>query len=186
MKGIRAWLLAAAALALPALLAACNWQPLYAQNPSTGYAMDDYLAQIQIQPMLNRTGQIMHNLLRDRLNPTGQPSRPGYYLFVTLTEQGQDFQIRRDETASRINLRIVGDYILVARDGQQVLFESQAVALNSYNVLDSAFATQNSLQAAREESLTHVADTIEAQLSAFFLRASQAQRSARPVFQALR
>lgn len=181
-------LAACAALLGLGLLQACNWQPLYATNQQSGYGMRDYLAQVQIQPLANRTGQQLHNLLRDRINPQGQPSSPGYYLLVTLTEEGQDFMIRRDETASRVNLRLTGDYILVAKDGQQVLFRGQAIGLNSYNVLDSAFATANARDAAREEAMVKVANTIETQLSAFFLRASQDQQRSQvePVFQALR
>lgn len=167
-------------IGLSALLGACNWQPLYGESRKSGYSARDYLAQVQVQPLRNRTGQIMHNMLRDRLNPLGQPTSPGYYLFVTMRETREDFILRRDETASRINLRVEGDYQLVAQDGRSVLFRNRAIAFNAYNVLDSEFATQNARDAARREALEQVADTIEAQLAAFFVNASQKRAAALP------
>ncbi len=163
----------AAALLLPAALplAGCNFQPLYGENPSnSNWAATDYLAQVRILPLENRTGQIMHNLLRDRINPKGQPGDPGYYLMVFIQERTEDLAIRRDETATRANLRITSEFRLLNQDRSQVLFRSQAVSFNSYNVLDSELSTATGKQSARETSLREIADSIKVQLAAFFTR----------------
>ena len=130
-----------AAAALLLALSACGFKPLYGKDAGNdNWASTDYLAQVRILPLENRTGQIMHNLLRDRLNPKGQPGDPGYYLAVYIQERKEDIAIQRDETASRANLRVTGAFRLLNQDRSQVLFESQAVSYNSYNVLDAELA----------------------------------------------
>ena len=167
-----AQILAAAALLLA--LAGCGFKPLYGEDPgNANWASTDYLAQVRILPLENRTGQIMHNMLRDRLNPKGQPGDPGYYLVVFIQERTEDMQIQRDETASRANLRVTGEFRLLNQDRSQVLFESQAVSYNSYNLLDAQLATDTAEQAALEASLREVADSIKMQLAAFFSRETQ-------------
>ena len=124
-----AGLCAAAALLLT--LAGCGFQPLYGENPrNANWASTDYLAQVRILPLEDRTGQIMHNLLRDRLNPQGQPGDPGYYLMVFIQERGEDMAIQRDETATRVNLRVLSEFRLLNQDRSVVLFQSQAVSYN--------------------------------------------------------
>ncbi|MEX0921345.1 MAG: LPS assembly lipoprotein LptE [Rhodovibrionaceae bacterium] len=163
---------------LPLFLAGCNFQPLYAENPgNSNWAATDYLAQVQILPLEDRTGQIMHNLLRDRLNPKGQPGDPGYFLMVFIQERTEDLAIRRDETATRANLRVTGEFRLLNQDRSQVLFRSQAVSFNSYNILDSELSTMTAKQSAREASLRELADSIQVQLAAFFTRETQSGRS---------
>ena len=159
-------------------LAACGFQPLYGENPrNDNWASTDYLAQVRILPLEDRTGQIMHNLLRDRLNPDGQPGDPGYYLMVFIQERSEDMVIQRDETATRVNLRVLSEFRLLNQDKSDVLFQSQAVSYNSYNVLDSELATMTAEQAALESSLAEVADSIQSQLAAFFSRETQRGRA---------
>lgn len=157
-------------------LAACGFQPLYGESSGTGsQATTDQLAQVLILPLEHRTGQIMHNLLRDRLNPTGQPGDPAYFLMVFIQERTEGMAIQRDETATRANLRVTGEFRLLNDDRSRVLFQSQAVSYNSYNILDAELATMTAEQAALESSLAEVADSIKVQLAAYFSRETPAQ-----------
>ena len=63
-----------AVLLLGLTLAACGFRPLHSRNEETKYATSDDLAAVLVYPLPDRSGQQMHNLLRDRLNPLGQPS----------------------------------------------------------------------------------------------------------------
>ena len=66
-------------LALTAPLAGCGWQPLYGQSKDTGVAGSaaQQMAQIHINPIADRVGQQLYNMLRDRMNPQGVPQNPG-------------------------------------------------------------------------------------------------------------
>ena len=53
-----------------AVVAGCGFEPLHARK--TG-AAPSLLAKIRIEPITDRIGQQLHNLLLDRLNPKGRP-----------------------------------------------------------------------------------------------------------------
>ena len=72
----RAYIVAAVAGFIGRGLAGCGFQPLYARDAETGVGASDELAKVLILPIRQRTGQQMHNLLRDRLTPRGQPRAP--------------------------------------------------------------------------------------------------------------
>lgn len=71
------------------LLSGCGFTPLYGDGrtgqTSAAISAVEGASQIRILPIADRQGQILHNLLRDRLNPTGQPFDPRFELSVTLS-----------------------------------------------------------------------------------------------------
>jgi len=158
-------------LALLALLAACGFQPLYGRSPGGPVATVDDLALIHIRPLEHRTGQKLHNLLRDRLNPRGQPARPGYVLGVRLRESEDELGVQVDETATRANLRLDADYELYNAATNVRLTNGTTVSINSYNVLANEFATFSAKEDARDRGLRETAEEIKTRLSIFFHRA---------------
>jgi len=112
----------------------------------------------------------MHNFLRDRLNPRGQPADANYSLQVQLTERLQELGVRRDETATRANLRMEADFALLSIDGQRQLMAGQSVSTTSYDILTNPFATTVSEDTARERALREVADDIQTRLALYFAK----------------
>ena len=157
--------------AVGGLLSACGFRPLYGRSDETGGSTVDHLRAIRISPLRDRTGQQLHNLLRDRLNPDGQPADPLYSLDVRLNETIQELALRTDETATRADLNIVATYLLYRFGRDEALFEGQSRTVNSFNILQSQFATQTSETDARERSLRELSDDIRAQLAIYFTRA---------------
>jgi LPS-assembly lipoprotein len=155
------------ALAGAVLLAGCGFQPMYGRT-ATGITTQNYFANIRVAPMSDRIGQQMHNLMRDRLNPKGQPAEPVYVLRIQLREQRQSLGIRRDETASRANLIIGARVELIARDGRKTLLQEVMSTTASYNILDNQFATVIAEKDARERALVVLADNITRRLGLFF------------------
>ena len=74
--------------------ASCGFQPLYGKPSERALSAQDRLGTVRILPLPDRVGQQMHNLLRDRLNPRGQPARPDYNLQVTVSEALEELGIR--------------------------------------------------------------------------------------------
>ena len=157
-------------LAAVALTSACGFQPLYGRPADDAPSTGDHFAQVRIAPMPDRIGQQMHNLLRDKLNPDGQPGSPAYVLQVSLTESIEELGIRKDETATRANLRLIANFTLFdARTGARLL-GGQSRSINSYNILESQFATLFSENDARDRSLRDVSDDIRTRLGVYFAR----------------
>jgi len=157
----------AAAVAVAGVLAGCGFQPLYGEGGSEG-TVSESLAAVRIDPLRDRTGQRMHNFLRDRLNPRGQPISPSYRLQVALTETLTTLGVRRDETATRANLRMVADFTLVPYGGDEPLLTGKSSSTTSYDILSNPFATTVSEDDARERALREVADDIQTRLALYF------------------
>ena len=126
------------------------------------------LAAVRIEPLQDRVGQQMHNFLRDRLNPTGQPVSPSYRLRVTLVESLSESGVRRDETATRANLRMQADFALLDYNGQVALLSGRSTSTTSYDILENPFATTVSEGDARERALRELADDIQTRLALHF------------------
>jgi LPS-assembly lipoprotein len=163
-------LLATAAAVLPlGGLAACGFQPLYGQG-NQNESVSASLASVRIDPLRDRVGQQMHNFLRDRLNPDGQPVSPGYRLQVSLVEKLTELGVRRDETATRANLRMEADFTLLEYGGEAALLRGRSTSTTSYDILSNPFATTVSEDDARERALREVADDIQTRLALYFAR----------------
>ncbi len=150
-------------------LGGCGFRPLHGQQDSQT-SVSDSLSSVRIDPLRDRVGQQMHNFLRDRLNPQGQPVSPSYRLRVQLTESVSELGVRRDETATRANLRINADFSLFEFGGGKELFAGRSTSTTSYDILENPFATTVSEEDARERALREVADDIETRLAIYFNR----------------
>jgi LPS-assembly lipoprotein len=150
-----------------ALLAGCGFQPLYGERAS-GARVGDDLQAVRVAPLPQRNGQILHNYLRDDINPYGQPAEPLYELRIGLRETSEDSGIRRDETASREVITMRAAFQLVDLSADSVLYEGQARSSSAYNVLDDRFASIVSAEDARERALRELSADIKLRLAAYF------------------
>ncbi len=159
-------------------LAGCGFQPLNSSNtnPAAGASGAQIssnstlseLSAIRIAPLSDRPGQEMHNLLRDRLNPSGQPSAPKYQLELRLTESIRELAFESDETATRADLSITANYRLRRVDTEKVLHTGRSRSVSSYNILERQFASTISESDARSRTLRDIADDIRIRLGAYF------------------
>ena len=151
-------------------LSACGFTPLYGGAGGQAMSPVDHMAAIRIAPLPDRTGQQMHNLLRDRLNPIGQPREPVYALSLRLSESRQELGIRKDETATRANLNLAVQFTLSSVQTGDPLYRGHVNAASSYNILTSPFATGFSEADARSRGLRELADAIRTRLGIYFSR----------------
>lgn len=155
------------------LLGGCGFRPLNGQSAQgrEGAAAGELsaaLQEIRIAPLTGRPGQQMHNLLRDRLNPNGQPIQPAYLLRVTLEEEREEVNIRLDETATRVGLKLTAIFELTSQATQDQVLRGHTRVITSYNILQNKFATIASEQDARERALVRLADQIALRVTAHF------------------
>lgn len=158
-------------LGLP-LLAACGFQPLYAERDGASAA--DQLASIRIEPLRDRSGQLLYNALRDGLNPLGRPASPDYRLQVELDEDREELAFQTDETATRVNVTLTAAFALYAVDAKEPVFRGVSRTTTAYNVLTSPYATLTSSEDARARALDDLAREIRARLAVFLSRQASA------------
>ncbi|HET8727909.1 MAG TPA: LPS assembly lipoprotein LptE [Alphaproteobacteria bacterium] len=154
-------------LALPLLLAACGFQPLYGETQMGVVAAQ--FAETEVAVIPNRSGQILRNYLIEDLNPSGRPDDPAYVLNVGLNETFRDLAIRKDATATRANLIVSASYRLRNGDGEP-LTSGSVQTITSYNILRDEFATLSAERDARDRALRQISEDISTRLALYFNR----------------
>ncbi|WP_205944887.1 LPS assembly lipoprotein LptE [Pelagibius litoralis] len=149
-------------------LGACGFSPLYSRGDDNSQAVSAELAAVRIEPLRDRIGQQMHNFLRDRLNPNGQPVSPNYQLRLQIQETTSELGVRRDETATRANLKLTANFDLRDAGNGASLINGRSTSTTSYDILENPFATTISERDARDRALREVADDIQTRLAVYF------------------
>jgi LPS-assembly lipoprotein len=156
-------------------LGGCVVRPLYSTasdvTADTSEGMSGVSA-ISIRPIPDRTGQMLHNDLRDLLNPHGQPVEPLYDLEVALDERVRESGLRRTETATRGTLTLRADYILLSRATGELETRGRAQSMVGFNLVDSGFANHVSHQSAQERAIREVAQEIRRRLALYLAEAA--------------
>lgn len=145
-----------------ALFAGCGFQPLHSSPGGAGFQR---LGSVQIAPIPDRSGQVLYNFLRDRINPRGAPLQPVYVLSVGVRESQQSLGVRVDESATRANLKISATYRLRQVRVDTVLDEGTVQSTSSFNILRSNFATLSAENDARNRSLREISDEIRTRVA---------------------
>lgn len=146
------------------LLQACGFRPVY---HARGDASSETLSTIDVEPIADRKGQQLRTMLRARLSPKGPADRAFYRLTVTLTESKSELAIRRDESATRANLTLSAKFRLERLPPYAPgTFDGSALSTNSYNVLDSDYATLSAENDARNRALRTLAEEIRLRIAA--------------------
>lgn len=156
----------ALALILAPVLAGCGFQPLYGSQGGTRNLPAD-LAQIEIGAIPDRLGQQVRNNLLDQINPAGEPGAPDYHLDVKLDLNRQDLGYRKDESITRINLRLVASYQL-KDSADKVILAGAGRSIASFDVVQKDFSTLTAERDGEERMAEDVANQIVMQLAAHF------------------
>ncbi|MFM7347126.1 MAG: LPS assembly lipoprotein LptE [Tagaea sp.] len=148
-------------------LGACGFEPLH-RTTQSGSAVDA-LATIRVDPIADRSGQVLRSYLLDRLTPRGTPAGTEHVLRVRLQEPRQTLALRRDDVISRVGYSATASFDLLDASGRRV-FSGGSSFSTDYEVTNSEFATLVSAQNARDRVLELVSDDIRNQLAAFLSR----------------
>ncbi len=161
-------------LGLLSLVAACGFQPLYGERDDGRAGVGSQLAQVLILPISERAGQQLHNLLRDRFNPAGQPAASQYELKIEVHETIRKLGVSLDATATRANLTLRAVFILRSRDNKKILFQGNTSSTNSYDIFDLEiqYSTVASEEDARLRGLTELSDSIKTRVALYLRKQS--------------
>ncbi len=154
--------------------AGCGFQPLLGRAGDGADAIEQ-LASIRVEPIPDRSGQVLRNALLDRLTPQGQTPRSRYVLRISLLEPRQTILLRRDDIISRSSYSAQASYELRDAQGQR-LFSGSSSFSTDYEITASEFATRTSLENARDRVMELVANDIRNQLALEFRQRKNAAR----------
>lgn len=127
------------ALMLPAVVAACGWEPLYA-DPQTG-AASEALRAVKVTPIPERIGQQLEMALRASFNPNDIPTKPIYRLDVTVRSTLQDLGIQSQGLSTRGEVQVTADYKLVDLATNKVQQSGSIHTNDSFDIQANGYST---------------------------------------------
>ena len=162
-------LLAVGALAA---LSGCGFRPLYGNastvSTSSGASVNQQMAAIRIDPISNREGQQLHNALRDRFNPLGQPaaSASAYALAVNLTIRTYGALSKRDLSATRRNVELYAAYSLRDSAGNIVMTDRSTIT-TGYDEFDDPLNDISAYEDTIRRGTLQLAEQIRTRVAVF-------------------
>jgi LPS-assembly lipoprotein len=162
---ISEWRRAVVALALILPLAGCGFHPLYAANKAAD--VDPTLAAIKVLPVPNRVGQMLVDQLREQLNPAGERVAIRYLLTISLSVARSDLGLRRDNTSTRVEVRLEANLRLDVLGGKPTSFNENIRTITSFNQPDDAYAALVAEQKAQEEAASDMSREIAERLNVY-------------------
>jgi LPS-assembly lipoprotein len=165
---LKSLVVAGGALGVGASLAGCGFRPMYGSTASgaAGTRVDQQMAEIHISPIADREGQQLHNALRDRFNPLGQPSTSAYTLDVRLITRTYGALARRDLSASRRNVQMNASYALRDTSGNVVMTD-RAVSTTGYDEFDDPLNDISAFEDAVRRNTLQLADQIRTRVAVY-------------------
>ncbi|MGQ0675895.1 MAG: LPS assembly lipoprotein LptE [Rhodospirillales bacterium] len=165
------WWLDARALTLAVLLSfgaglgGCGFHPLYGGDGAREASAE--LAAVHISTIPDRNGQMLHNLLLDRVNPQGRPGDPRYVLDIRLTESKANLGIIKDSSSTLAQIASTASYTLRDLKANKVLQTGRSRSVTSYNIVQSDFATLAAEKDARARTLRDIAEDVATKVAVF-------------------
>ncbi len=143
-------------IALATLISACGFQPLYAPQGADGTIS---LRNINLAGVSGSAAAAP--LVEEVFDQRGaEPGDADYDLFIDVDESAARLAVQLDTTVTRFNYQLRGRYTLVERKSGRKTTGS-ALAVSSFNIVESQFATLYAENAAREKAAVSLAEQIE-------------------------
>ena len=163
--------------ALVVFISGCGFEPLYVEKKSDNEwyydnefdtGIKEEMAQVKVELIQDRIGQLIRNDLLDKLTPKGAPKSPKYYLKVTDIKKTEiDQALRNDITATRKKVIYDVTYILRNKEHEQILSGS-SVAYLGYDILRDPYSTTFAQKKNEKNAAKIIANDISLRLGAYF------------------
>jgi len=162
-----------------ATLAACGFQPMYRSGGSG--PVSAALAEVRIENIPDRLGQMLHNELLDLMQPQGEAAATAYSLRVTVSEGREELAVERTKFATRANFRVNATFTLTRRAQgnrpSQAVLVGTAEGISSFNIQPAQpYATLEAEMDARERAVREAATKIHTRIAAHFAEVAATAR----------
>lgn len=159
-------------------LAACGFEPLYVEK-TAGNGLWYYnnkfdtdivreMAQIKVETVTDRIGQMIKNELIDTFNPYGTPKCAKYFLKIQPVNSETVQQALRDDiTATREKVKYTVDYSLWSKESGQLVSGRSWIYL-SYDLLDNPYSTTMDKKKVEKDGAKIMANDISLRIGAYF------------------
>ena len=163
--------------ALIVFISGCGFEPLYVEKKSSSdwyydsefdTGIREEMANVKVELIQDRIGQLIRNDLLDKLTPKGMPTSPKYYLKITKIDKSEiDQALRNDITATRKKVIYKVYYVLSNKEHEQLL-TGNSVAYLGYDILRDPYSTTFAQKKNEKNAAKIVANDISLRLGAYF------------------
>lgn len=147
-----------------AALQGCGFQPLYGRGAGQSDTAKA-LGQVKIASIPDREGLALYNLLLDRINPGGRPTRPVYVLDSKLDVTYAGIGLNRDETTILRKADVTVDFA-ISKEGKPVR-KFRSTCSSTFSDSSNDYATTVAERDALQRCLRQVADEARLQVATF-------------------
>lgn len=160
-------------LSLVFFVGGCGFEPLYGPCAGTrDLGIESALAGIEIKNLPEREGQILHNHLLDKLNPSGSPLDPQAHLEVNLSLEKHSISLRKDGTTQRFNMVATAHLTLRDKDNKKILYTDTIKRTASFSLGEAtaAFGYSSTISEAdaKRRTLLLVAEDMQVMLATYY------------------
>ena len=165
-------------LILLSALTACGFEPLYVERHSDekwyykgefDTSIAEEMAQVKVEPIADRIGQLVRNDLLDSLTPKGMPDKPKYRLEISNVRKSTAKQAMRDDiTATRERVEYKLNYGLYDASSGKKLVSGDTLALLGYDIMANPYSTTFSEKKIEKDAAKIMADDISLRIGAYF------------------
>ena len=159
-------------------LTACGFEPLYVEKTAGNdlwYYNNKFdtdivreMAQIKVETVTDRIGQMIKNELIDTFNPYGTPKCAKYFLKIQPVNSETVQQALRDDiTATREKVKYTVDYSLWSKESGQLVSGRSWIYL-SYDLLDNPYSTTMDKKKVEKDGAKIMANDISLRIGAYF------------------
>ncbi len=166
-------------VALLSCLAACGFEPVYANKYNNRqHNLMQHIARVIVDSDAARSSQLLQVALEDIFNPQGQnydALHGKYRLKVRLRERRQPIIIERTGRVTRYNLNFSAHFSIMPFPDDEPIYKGVARRISSYNVAASDFSTFIGERDARKRGLQELAQDISMQVAAILAERVEAE-----------
>ena len=143
-------------------LTGCGFHPLYGSRSGTPASAQirERLSSVQVSPIDERLGQILHNALLDRIPSEDASAQPLYRLQVTVQEAISGINFQKNATASGGEMSVSSSWQLFDRSTGRRLASGSFSSIDSVNYLGPRYASIVAERDAERRALDDLADMI--------------------------
>ncbi len=160
------------------IISSCGFEPLYVERTSDGgtwFYDNEYdndivkeMAQIKIEAVSDRIGQMIKNELIDSFSPYGESKQAKYFLKIQPVSKHIVQQALRDDiTATREKVKYSVNYSLWSNDKGQLVSGNTWIYL-SYDLLDNPYSTTMDKKKVEKDGAKIIANDIALRIGAYF------------------
>jgi len=149
------------------LVSACGFQPLYAKRANSSGEIattNQLLASVQVESIENREGQILRNLLLDRLNSDYESAPIKYHLTSKISITTSGLGVQSDDTTNRNKLTVTAQFNLIGSKKNRKFYITQ---ISSYSETESEYPALVAKQDAINRNLREIANDAKIRISLF-------------------